>query len=83
MGFFLSGLLLENFCPDPRTLTALEQSQRLAALRHECAMPEAYAHAHYIWFVFVGIAMASAIALIIFGHVTRRIDRKKESGAAA
>jgi len=81
VGFFLSGLLLENFCPDPRTLSAAEQAQRLAALSGDGAMPEAYAHAHYIWFVFVGIAMASAIALIVYGQVTRRIDAKQETPA--
>jgi dipeptide/tripeptide permease len=81
VGFFLSGLLLENFCPDPRTLSAAEKAQRLAALRGEGPMPEAYAHAHYLWFVFVGIALAAAIALIIFGQVTRRIDAARSETA--
>ena len=76
VGFFLSGLLLENFCPDPKTLSAAEQAQRLAALDGNGPMPEAYAHAHYLWFTFVGIALVSAISLIIFGAVTKRLDAK-------
>ena len=52
---------------------------RLDALAGHTPMPEAYAHAHYIWFVFVGIALFSAVSLIIYGRVTARLDR----GAAA
>jgi dipeptide/tripeptide permease len=80
-GFFLSGELLERFCPDPRTLSAAEKAQRLAALKGDGPMPEAYAHAHYLWFVFVGIALVSAISLIIYGQVTRRIDARNEAAA--
>ncbi|MDL2214846.1 MFS transporter [Dysgonomonas sp. OttesenSCG-928-M03] len=61
--FGLSGFLLEKYCPDPKGYT-----------------PEAYAaateHAHYIWYVFVGIGMISAVALIIYSIVTRRMDAK-------
>ncbi len=65
LGFGLSGLLLEKFCPDPDLLT---ETEKLTA----------YDHAHYIWFVFVGIASISAIALIIYGKVTKWLDSKKE-----
>lgn len=65
-GFIMSGVLLERYCPDPR----LFQS-------HE-AWAEAASHAHYIWFYFVGIALISAIALIIYGQVVKRIDRSKQ-----
>ena len=62
--FGLSGFLLDKYCPDPRRFDS----------------PEAYAvateHAHYIWFVFVGIGLVSAVALLIYGVVTRKIDRK-------
>lgn len=62
--FGLSGFLLEKYCPDPRGYT-----------------PETYAtateHAHYIWYVFVGIGLVSAIALIIYGKVTSSIDAKR------
>lgn len=63
--FGLSGFLLDKYCPDPRGF----------------ATPEAYAtateHAHYIWYVFVGIGLISAVALLIYGYVTRRIDEQK------
>ena len=66
LGFGLSGLLLEKFCPDPDLLT---ETEKLTA----------YDHAHYIWFVFVGIASVSAISLIIYGKVTKWIDSKKDA----
>lgn len=63
--FGLSGFLLNKYCPDPREFTS----------------PEAYAvateHAHYIWYVFVGIGLISAVALLTYGYVTRKIDQKK------
>ncbi len=71
LGFVTSGFLLEKFCPDPRLLDSATQAARTAALAGEGPMPEAYAHAHYIWFVFVGIAMISAIALIIYGRIVK------------
>lgn len=77
VGFVMSGLLLESFCPDPKTLSPAEQAQRLEALAGSGAMPEAYAHAHYLWFTFVGVALVAAIALIIFGYVTKRIDAQQ------
>ncbi|MBD3221447.1 MFS transporter [bacterium] len=77
VGFVMSGLLLEKFCPDPKTLSPAEQAQRLEALAGNGPMPEAYAHAHYLWFTFVGVALVAAIALIVFGQVTRRIDARK------
>ena len=64
VGFGLSGILLSKFCPDPR-LFANRADWEAAAV-----------HAHYIWFVFVGIAAFSAIALIVYGIVTRRMDAK-------
>lgn len=63
--FGLSGFLLDRYCPDPKGYDS----------------PEAYAiatqNAHYIWFVFVGVGLISAIALLIYGYVTRRIDARK------
>ncbi len=64
LGFGISGYLLEKYCPDPDTLTEVEKLT-------------AYDHAHYIWFVFAGIVTVSALALVVFGIVTRYIDRKK------
>ena len=79
LGFGLSGVLLSTFCPDPRTLSAAEQAQRLAALAGQGEMPAAYAHAHYIWFAFMGIAALSAVGLIVFGAVVKRIDARAEA----
>lgn len=63
--FGLSGFLLEKYCPDPRGFSS----------------PAEYAaatvHAHYIWYVFVGIGMISAIALVIYGIITKRMDKAK------
>jgi len=55
------------------------RAQRLQALAGEGSWPAAYVHAHDIWYVFVGIVAASAIALIVFGEVTRRLDAREES----
>lgn len=68
IGFFMSGFLLEKYCPDPKTLPAgLTEAQRAAY----------YADAHYIWYYFVAIALVSAIALFIFKFVTEKMDAKK------
>ncbi len=70
IGFSLSGVLLDKYCPDPKTLPAgLSEAQR--ALH--------YADAHLIWYYFVGIGLVSAISLLIFKVVTDRIDRRKET----
>jgi dipeptide/tripeptide permease len=71
LGFSLSGILLDRFCPSETRFATPE------------AWEAAKAHAHYIWFVFVGIAMTSAISLIVFGFVTRRLDAKREPGASS
>ncbi|PIE76132.1 MFS transporter [bacterium DOLJORAL78_65_58] len=70
-GFVSSGFLLEKFCPDPRTLAPAVQKQLLAAQNGTGPLPEAYAHAHHLWFFFVGIALASAIALVIYGKLVK------------
>ena len=62
LGFSISGFLLDRFCP----------AQDGFATAAEWAV--AKQDAHYIWFIFVGIAVVSAVSLIIFGVVTRRLD---------
>lgn len=79
VGWIVSGYLLDAFCPDPRLLSEADQAQRLAALAGEATMPAAYAHAHYIWFVFFGIGVTAFVALLIFQAVTRRADRLQAS----
>lgn len=65
LAFGISGFLLERYCPDPKNF----------------ATPEAYSaateHAYYIWIFFFGIGLISAIALIIYGKVTRKMDAEK------
>jgi dipeptide/tripeptide permease len=62
--FGLSGFLLEKYCPDPKAFVS--QAEYAAAT----------VNAHYIWYVFVGIGMVSAIALVIYGRVVKiRIKR--------
>ena len=79
VGFVISGFLLEFYCPDPKTLSAADQAQRLEALAGNGPMPEAYAHAHYLWLTFVVIALVAAIALVIYGRVygARTADDKE------
>jgi MFS family permease len=66
LGFGLSGYLLSKYCPDPK----------LFATRQ--AWQEASANAHYIWYYFAGIALVSAILLIVYGKVTAKLDAKKD-----
>lgn len=75
-GFIVSGMALERWCPDPATLSPEAHEQWLAATTGAGPMPQAYAHAHYIWFVYAGIGAAAFIALLIFKVVTNTIDRR-------
>lgn len=61
--FVISGYLLAAYCPDPRTL-APDQ------------MATAYSHAHYIWYVYAGIGIATLAAMLIYQRVCNTIDRK-------
>ncbi len=65
VGFFMSGFLLDAYCPDPKTLASLPETERAAH----------YAHAHYIWYYFVAIGFTAAIALFIFRLVTNKMDK--------
>ncbi len=65
IGFGLSGWLLSKYCPDPALYT------------NRAEWVEASANAHYIWYVFAGIALISAVSLIFYGVVVRRLDAKK------
>ena len=64
-GFGLSGFLLSKYCP-ARELFSSEVDWMAAS-----------ANAHYIWYYFAAIALVSAVALIIYGKVVRRLDAKK------
>ncbi len=65
-GFILSGFLLEAYCPDP-VLYGGKTAEWV----------EASSHAHYIWYFFSAIAFISAISLILYGYIVKRIDAKK------
>jgi len=64
LGFGLSGYLLDAYCPDPRKFASSEAWQAAAA------------NAHYIWYIFAGIALLAAVSLIIYGRVIRFLDEK-------
>lgn len=63
VAFFISGFLLEKFCPDPKKFTSAAE------------YATATANAHYIWFVFVGIGIISAIALLIYGKILEKKEK--------
>ncbi len=65
LAFIMSGFLLDKYLPDPRKF----DSQEAYAL--------ATTNAHYIWYVFVGVGLISAVALMIYSFITKRIDAKK------
>ncbi|MDL2243230.1 MFS transporter [Bacteroidales bacterium OttesenSCG-928-J19] len=62
IAFVLGGALLERFCPDPAKFPGGAGTAEYAA---------ATANAHYLWFVFVGIGLISAIALLIYDKITK------------
>jgi hypothetical protein len=64
LGFGLSGYLLTAYCPDPSTLKVTE-------------LAYAYNQAHYIWYYFSAIGFIAGIALIIYQHLTKHLDRRK------
>ena len=66
IGFGLSGVLLQKYCPDPKLFET-----------HE-AWLEASANAHYIWYYFAAIGVAAAVGLILYEVITKRIDAKKQ-----
>ncbi len=65
VGFGLSGYLLSKYCPDPKLFESHQEWENASI------------HAHYIWYYFVAIALLSAISLIIYGMVIKRLDKIK------
>lgn len=59
IAFIMSGYLLENYCPDPAKFSTHAEWQAASQ------------NAHYIWFVFVGVAIISIIALVIYSKVVK------------
>ena len=63
VGFGLSGYLLQRYCPDP------------ALFPTRAAWEAAAGHAHYIWYCFAATGVVAALALYVFGYLTR--DKKQ------
>ncbi len=71
IGFFISGFLLDAYCPNPhKPEFAGFSPERMSAL---------YSDAHYIWYIFAGIGALSAVSLFVYNKVVNYIDRKKEA----
>lgn len=71
-GFIFAGYMLKRFCPDPSTLPSEAQQQHAAALAGQGPLPEAYAHAHYLWYAFALVGAISLVLLLVYMAVTRR-----------
>lgn len=67
IAFVSAGFLLEKYCPDPKTLPP--GTDYAAATEH----------AHYLWLIFFGVGVASALALLIYGKVVQRIDKRSQA----
>lgn len=65
-GFGLSGFLLNKYCPEPMLFNSHAEWQAASA------------NAHYIWYYFGAIALVSAISLIIYGIVVKKLDNRKQ-----
>lgn len=73
-GFIFSGFLLKKYCPEPTTLTDTVATQHSQWLAGQAPIPEAYAHAHYLWFAYTGVGAISLVLLVGYIWWTRRID---------
>lgn len=67
IGFAVSGFLLDAFCPDPNRAD-------LKGLSPEELAPY-YAHAEYLWYVFAGVGMISALSLWVYSKYWDRKDK--------
>lgn len=71
VGFIVAGVLLDAFCPDPK-------SERFAHSTNFAAdYAAATANAHYLWYVFFAIGLVAAISLVIYARVVKRADARK------
>jgi dipeptide/tripeptide permease len=75
VSFIVAGVLLDAFCPDPK-------SERFANSTNFAAdYAAATANAHYLWYVFFAIGLVSAIALVIYARIVKQTDAKKALSA--
>jgi len=82
-GYAISGHLLDRWCPNPKELPPEVYAQWQTATTTGGTLPEAYAHAHYIWYVFAAIGAAAFLALLVFKFVTGVIERRRGLDGAA
>ena len=82
-GFVFAGYLLKAYCPEPTTLPAPLQAQHTAWLAGRAPMPDAYAHAHYLWIAFALVGAVSFALMIAYMVVTRRLDARRPIVEAA
>jgi dipeptide/tripeptide permease len=80
-GFIFSGFLLQKYCPEPGILEPAVRAAHDAALLGQGPMPVEYAHAHYLWYAYVGVGLISLTALLIFIAVTKKMDEGKAATA--
>lgn len=67
-GFFISGFLLDKYCPARESLPQGLSETEIAAY---------YANAHHIWYYFVAIAAVAGIALVVYTILCNAIDKKR------
>jgi hypothetical protein len=41
-------------------------------------MPEAYVHAHYLWYAYTGVGVVTLAALLVYMWLTGRIDARRQ-----
>jgi dipeptide/tripeptide permease len=66
LGFGISGYLLAAYAPDPATLSPE-------------ALAGAYDRSHHIWYYFASIGVVSALALVAYARIVRRLDARAPS----
>lgn len=71
VGFIVAGVLLDAFCPDPKSERFVNSTNFAADYA------AATANAHYLWYVFFAIGLVSAISLVVYAKVIKKNDAKK------
>jgi dipeptide/tripeptide permease len=77
ISFVLSGYLLGAYCPSEKTLSAADFAQWQRATEVGGPLPDAYANADVIWYVFTAIGIASFLLLLLYRWITDRTDARR------
>ncbi len=80
-GFVFAGYMLKAFCPDPGTLSLVDRLRHDAWLAGLGPTPPQYAPAHYHWYAFALVGLASLVAMLVFIAVTRHIAARRAAAA--